>query len=94
MKAWRLGDFGMDNPVLSDVPTPEPGPRDILVEVGAVSLNFRDKAIADGIYEADRMPKGLIPVSDTAGRVVQVGGEVTRWSVGDRRRVAPLQPLA
>jgi NADPH:quinone reductase-like Zn-dependent oxidoreductase len=57
LKAWTLNDFGIDNLVRSDVPTPEPGPRQLLVEVGAVSLNFRDKAIAEGLYEPDRMPK-------------------------------------
>ncbi|WCB95455.1 Crotonyl-CoA reductase [Baekduia alba] len=84
MKAWTLTDFGIDNLTRSDVPTPEPGPRELLVEVGAVSLNFRDKAIAEGLYEPGRMPKGLIPVSDAAGRIVQIGTDVTRWAVGDR----------
>jgi NADPH:quinone reductase-like Zn-dependent oxidoreductase len=84
LKAWTLNDFGIDNLVRSDVPTPEPGPRQLLVEVGAVSLNFRDKAVAEGLYEPDRMPKGLIPVSDAAGRIVETGADVTRWSVGDR----------
>jgi NADPH:quinone reductase-like Zn-dependent oxidoreductase len=84
LKAWTLNDFGIDNLVRSDVPTPEPGPHQLLVEVGAASLNFRDKAIVAGLYEPDRMPKGLIPVSDAAGRVVQTGSDVTKWSVGDR----------
>jgi NADPH:quinone reductase-like Zn-dependent oxidoreductase len=84
LKAWTLNGFGIDNLVRSDVPTPEPGPRQLLVEVGAVSLNFRDKAIVAGLYEPERMPKGLIPVSDAAGRVVKTGADVTRWSVGDR----------
>jgi NADPH:quinone reductase-like Zn-dependent oxidoreductase len=84
LKAWKLNDFGIDNLVSSDVPIPAPGPRQVLVEVGAVSLNFRDKAIVAGLYEPDRMPKGLIPGSDAAGRIAQAGTDVTRWSVGDR----------
>ena len=84
MKAWLLQDFGLDHLVLGEVPTPQPGPGELLVKVGAVSLNFRDKAIVDGIYEPHKVPKPLIPVSDAAGHVVGVGAGVTRFKVGDR----------
>jgi NADPH:quinone reductase-like Zn-dependent oxidoreductase len=53
------------------------------VKVGAVSLNFRDKAIIDGIYEPHRVPKPLIPVSDATGTVVAVGAGVSRFKAGD-----------
>lgn len=84
MKAWLLKDFGLNNLELGEVPTPEPLPGELLVKVGAVSLNFRDKAIVDGIYEPHLVPKNLIPVSDAAGTVVAVGDGVTRFKVGDR----------
>ncbi|CAN7515924.1 zinc-dependent alcohol dehydrogenase family protein [Rhizobacter sp. LjRoot28] len=84
MKAWLLKDFGLDNLELGETPTPKPGPGELLVKVGAVSLNFRDKAIVDGIYEPHLVPKPLIPVSDAAGSVVEVGDGVTRFKVGDR----------
>ena len=84
MKAWLLNDFGLDNLVLGDTPTPEPKAGELLVKVGAVSLNFRDKAIVDGIYEPHLVPKPLIPVSDAAGTVVAVGEGVSRFQVGDR----------
>lgn len=84
MKAWLLNDFGLDNLTLSDTSTPEPKAGELLVKVGAVSLNFRDKAIVDGIYEPHTVPKPLIPVSDAAGTVIAVGDGVSRFSVGDR----------
>lgn len=84
MKAWLLQDFGLDNLVLDQTPTPEPKAGELLVKVGAVSLNFRDKAIVDGIYEPHKVPKPLIPVSDAAGTVVAVGEGVSRFKVGDR----------
>lgn len=84
MKAWLLKDFGLDNLELGETPAPKPGRGDLLVKVGAVSLNFRDKAIVDGIYEPHLVPKPLIPVSDAAGTVVEVGEGVTRFKVGDR----------
>ena len=84
MKAWLLNDFGLENLVLGEAPTPEPKAGELLVKVGAVSLNFRDKAIVDGIYEPHLVPKPLIPVSDAAGTVVAVGAGVSRFKVGDR----------
>ncbi len=84
MKAWLLNDFGLDNLVLGETPAPEPKAGELLVKVGAVSLNFRDKAIVDGIYEPHKVPKPLIPVSDAAGTVVAVGEGVSRFAVGDR----------
>ncbi|MGN6482666.1 zinc-dependent alcohol dehydrogenase family protein [Luteibacter sp.] len=84
MKAWLLNGFGLDNLVLGDTPTPTPKKGELLVKVGAVSLNFRDKAIVDGIYEPHLVPKPLIPVSDAAGTVVAVGEGATKFEVGDR----------
>jgi NADPH:quinone reductase-like Zn-dependent oxidoreductase len=84
MKAWLLKDFGLDNLQQAEVATPVPQAGELLIKVGAVSLNFRDKAIVDGIYEPDMIPKPLIPVSDAAGTVVAVGAGVTRFKVGDR----------
>lgn len=84
MKAWQLHAFGLDNLKVGTVPVPEVKPHEILIKVGAVSLNFRDKAIVDGIYEPDLVPKQLIPVSDAAGTIISIGSEVTRFKVGDR----------
>ncbi|WDU65645.1 NAD(P)-dependent alcohol dehydrogenase [Pseudomonas poae] len=84
MKAWLLQDFGLDNLVQAEVETPVPKAGELLVKVGAVSLNFRDKAIVDGIYEPQSVPKPLIPVSDAAGTVVAIGAGVTRFALGDR----------
>ncbi len=84
MQAWLLKDFGLNNLQLGEVPTPVPLPGELLVKVGAVSLNFRDKAIVDGFYEPHLVPKNLIPVSDAAGTVVAVGEGVTRFKVGER----------
>jgi len=84
MKAWLLKDFGLNHLKLEDVPVPTPGPGELLVKVGAVSLNFRDKAIVEGFYEPHRVPASLIPVSDAAGTVVSTGEGVTRFGIGDR----------
>jgi len=84
MKAWLLHDFGLDNLALGETPTPSPKAGELLVKIGAVSLNYRDKAIVDGFYEPHLVPKPLIPVSDAAGTVVAAGEGVSRFKVGDR----------
>jgi NADPH:quinone reductase-like Zn-dependent oxidoreductase len=84
MKAWLLQDFGLDHLQRGEVPTPSPKENEILIQVAAVSLNFRDKAIVDGIYEPEMIPKPLIPVSDAVGVVVAVGPGVTHLKQGDR----------
>jgi len=84
MKAWQLKGFGLDNLKLEDIAVPNPGANEVLIKVGAVSLNFRDKAIVDGIYEPDMVPNPLTPVSDAAGTIVEIGADVTRFKVGDR----------
>jgi len=85
MRAYQLpkGGAGIDALVQVDRPVPKPQYRQVLVKVGACSLNFRDLGIVRGSY---RMPvrDTLIPLSDGAGEVVETGPGVTRAKVGDK----------
>jgi NADPH:quinone reductase-like Zn-dependent oxidoreductase len=84
VRAYQLPrTTGIDALVQLDVPKPSPGPRQVLVKVNACSLNFRDLAIALGTYRMPTKP-GLVPLSDGAGEVVEVGAGVSRVKVGDR----------
>ncbi|WP_339129063.1 NAD(P)-dependent alcohol dehydrogenase [Streptomyces sp. f51] len=84
MRAYHLEIPGtVDGIVPRESPVPEPGPRDVLVRVRAVSLNKRDLLILRGTYPLKAVPD-VIPLSDGAGEVVAVGAEVTRFAVGDR----------
>ncbi|KAK1239337.1 hypothetical protein MKX07_008825 [Trichoderma sp. CBMAI-0711] len=68
-------------------PTPKSlGPKDVLVKVHSVSLNYRDVAMLHGQYPISIMDKG-IPGSDAATEVVAVGSDVKKFTVGDH--VAP-----
>jgi NADPH:quinone reductase-like Zn-dependent oxidoreductase len=85
MNAWRLHGFGMEQLTFDKVDIPIPGENEVLIKVGAVSLNFRDKAIIDGYYDPELLKKGaLIMVGDAAGTIIEVGSGVSRLSVGDR----------
>src|SRR2546430_11736611 len=84
MRAYQLPQgTGIDALVKADLPAPKPGPRQVLIKVAACSLNFRDLAIALGTYRMPTKP-ALIPLSDGAGEVVEVGSDVTRVEAGDR----------
>ncbi|HMG24730.1 MAG TPA: NAD(P)-dependent alcohol dehydrogenase, partial [Kofleriaceae bacterium] len=82
MRAYELQPRdGFDAVALVDRPSPALGPRDVRVRVRAVSLNYRDLTICKG---ARKRKAPVIPVSDGAGEVVEVGAAVTRHKVGDR----------
>ncbi|HOB72904.1 MAG TPA: NAD(P)-dependent alcohol dehydrogenase [Phycisphaerae bacterium] len=74
---------GIDAIRPAERPKPRPGPREALIRMQAVSLNFRDLMIAKGIYNPN-IPLPRIPLSDGVGEVVEVGPEVTRVKRGDR----------
>jgi NADPH:quinone reductase-like Zn-dependent oxidoreductase len=90
MKAFELRGFGLDQLILANRPTPQPGPGEVLVKLRAVSLNFRDLLVVQGKYNP-RMQLPRVPVSDGAGEVAAVGEGVTTWKVGDRV-VIPFMP--
>ena len=84
MRAYVLpGPTGIDALHEADRPMPRPGRRQVLVKVHACSLNFRDLAIVSGNYRMGSKPD-LVPLSDGAGEIVEVGADVTKWKAGDR----------
>ncbi|MGO3361545.1 MAG: zinc-binding alcohol dehydrogenase family protein [Corynebacterium sp.] len=81
------GEFPVDDPqCLTDVvvPLPTVGPRDLLVEVQAVSVNPIDTKMRR--RAADAVGRGEQPILgyDAAGVVQAVGEDVTRFIPGDR----------
>src|ERR1700722_10286009 len=72
---------------------PEPGPQDVLIRVGAVSLNGFDPMILNGIPGL-KTPLPMIPGADFAGEIVALGDAVdrSRWHRGQRVATVPLQP--
>ncbi|KAH7141748.1 alcohol dehydrogenase [Dactylonectria macrodidyma] len=74
---------GFDSLTLRNVPKEPPKFGQILVKIKAVSLNWRDGILAMGTYPFPG-PDAVVPGSDGAGIVEEVGEGVTEWKVGDR----------
>lgn len=84
MRAALVKEFGPPSTlVVEEVPSPTPGPGEVLIEVGAVSVNFPDILVVEGTYQ--NLPeRPFSPGKEAAGRVVAVGDDVERIEVGQR----------
>jgi NADPH:quinone reductase-like Zn-dependent oxidoreductase len=65
-------------------PDPVPGASQVLVRVRATALNYKDQAVAAGVYIGGPLTRDTIPLSDGAGDVVAVGPGVRTLKPGDR----------
>ncbi|MDA3032810.1 MAG: zinc-binding dehydrogenase [Actinomycetota bacterium] len=72
-----------------DVPDPEPGAGDVIVDVAATSLNRLDLVQRAGWFQMPGFEFPHIAGMDIAGIVSAVGADVTNVSVGDRVVVDP-----
>ena len=69
--------------VFGDLPKPAITPQQVLVRVGAVSVNPIDTYIRGGLIKLN-LPQPFIPGCDLAGTVEEVGAGVKRFKAGDR----------
>lgn len=82
MKAVRVHEYGgPESMKLEELPTPQPGPGQVLVKVEAAGVNFID------IYQRSGQYQGALPLpmgSEGAGTVEATGPNVSDLKVGDR----------
>jgi NADPH:quinone reductase-like Zn-dependent oxidoreductase len=83
-QAVRLtGEFSIDKLTYDTIPVSQPGYGQVLVQIKAVSLNYRDFLVVTGKYNP-KQQRPLILASDGAGEVLAVGEGVSRFKPGDR----------
>jgi NADPH2:quinone reductase len=88
MKAIRVHEFGEPEVLgLEEVPTPQPGPGQVLVRMHAIGVNPIETYIRAGTY-AYKPPLPYTPGNDGAGLVEQVGPDVNESKPGDRVYIA------
>jgi|AntDeeMinimDraft_4_1070355.scaffolds.fasta_scaffold00085_35 NADPH:quinone reductase-like Zn-dependent oxidoreductase len=82
MRAVRFHEYGEPDVLqVDEVPSPEPGPNEILVDVAAASVNPIDALLRNGVRS---VPVPMVAGSDFAGTVTEVGSDVDEFEVGDR----------
>lgn len=88
-KVFRLTSRGRFEDVQGfSEPIPTVDKREVLIKVRSVALNYRDVAIATSKYPLP-VKDNVIPCSDMAGEVAQMGDLVEGFSIGDRV-IAPI----
>ncbi len=90
MKAVRFDQHGDSPDVLNlvELPDPQPGLGEVLVDLKAAGLNHLDIWVRNGLPGV-KLPLPRIPGSDGAGVVAAVGAGVTNVKPGDRVALSP-----
>lgn len=84
MRAVVITDFDTE-PVLTDLPVPEPGPGEVLVRLAAAGVNPFDWKVVEGAMRgAVDHAFPLVLGSDGAGTVERTGEGVAAFAPGDR----------
>jgi len=89
MKAMAIERFGdVSELKQTDLPDPEPAPRDVIIDVHACAMNPVDYKIREGAFP---MPGEFPRVLgyDVSGVVVDTGPDVRRFSAGDEVYASP-----
>ena len=69
--------------VLRDLPSPVPGPAQVLVRTRAAAVNFPDALIVAGKYQF-RPEFPFSPGGELSGEIIAVGADVSHLTVGDK----------
>ena len=84
MKAILCNAWGTpDTLQLQDMPSPTPGPRQVLVRTRVAAVNYPDALMVAGKYQF-RPEFPFSPGGELSGEVIAVGDEVRRLKVGDK----------
>ncbi|MEL6479695.1 MAG: quinone oxidoreductase [Pseudomonadota bacterium] len=66
---------------LQEVDSPTPAADEVLIQHGAIGVNFIDTYHRSGLYPLE-MPSGI--GLEAAGTIAAIGSEVDGWAIGDR----------
>jgi NADPH:quinone reductase-like Zn-dependent oxidoreductase len=84
VKAVVFHEFGgLDTLKVEDVPDPEPGPGEVLIDIAASALNHLDVDIREGVSRFPVEPPFILGV-EAVGRIAALGDGVEGWQIGDR----------
>ena len=82
MRAVTVREYG-GTPAVAEIPTPEPGARQILIRLRAAGMNPMDLWLASGAWKPMPATSPMVLGADGAGVVEKLGEGTSRYSVGD-----------
>ena len=74
---------GPESLVIKSVASPSPGPTEVKIRLRARGVSYTDVLRIAGQYHV-KTPPPFVPGGEAAGEIVQLGGEVKGFKVGDR----------
>jgi NADPH:quinone reductase len=84
MRAAAVTRFGgPDVLTIMTVPTPVPGPSEVLIAVNTAGVGSWDADMREGWYPGGKPPMPLILGSDGSGYIAAIGARVRRFHIGD-----------
>ena len=84
MRAILCRAYGLPKDLtVGDVPEPQPGPGEVVIDVHAAGVNFPDVLLVQGLYQV-KPPLPFSPGVEAAGTVAAVGEGVRDLHVGQR----------
>ncbi|GAA1075764.1 NADP-dependent oxidoreductase [Tsukamurella strandjordii] len=90
MKAFVVTHYGPDGLEAADVPAPSVGPRDVLIDVRAASINPLDTMIRNGEFkQLLKYKRPFVLGHDLSGVVTEVGASVREFKPGDEVYARP-----
>jgi NADPH:quinone reductase-like Zn-dependent oxidoreductase len=93
VRAVTVNEYG-GTPAVTDLPTPKPGPWQVLIKMNAAGLNPMDGMLASGDWKPAPATFPMVLGADGAGVVDALGEGSSRYSIGEqlfgRLLVAPI----
>jgi NADPH2:quinone reductase len=82
MRAITVTQYGA-TPAVAEMPTPEPGPKQVLIKLRAAGMNPMDRTLASGAWKPMPATFPMVLGADGAGVVEELGQGASRYSLGD-----------
>ena len=82
MRAVTVTGYGA-TPGVAEIPTPQPGQGQVLINLRAAGMNPMDRALASGAWKPMPATFPMVLGADGAGVVEELGERTSRYSVGD-----------
>src|SRR5579864_2627886 len=82
MRAATVTEYG-GTPTVTEIPTPDAGPGQILIKLRAAGINPMDLRLASGAWKPMPATFPMVLGADGAGVVEKLGEGASRFSVGD-----------